>query len=833
MSIITNIVQLEKCVSIYELRKTYDDSVEFITTTDSFPMVTAIRYEGKLNKAITAKIIPKGIKQRVDKLVQNYGDKLKRKWFVAKDELITRLTSVEKMEKGGPGSGRHPEGKSSINLEALKQRANFIADNPNKVTREEYARTTMDWHNNDPESPVNSVNIFGDRANPMVEGDWHWNQLLTEHDNRTKDVAKGGPGSGCNPDSGTCGRPSKGGRIKLNAKNNDELKLEASKLSQKNPNKKIIAYTVFGDAHASVLDRISDETPGNTHLGGYWENGSFKPFSQKETNTYHNWTISSPTDTEKFEKADETVREETTEDKEKKKKIIETILAGLAISLGATALNVYKQAYLLGKERGVSISGEDFTRIISEEDNQKLLNLVNNNQEYLNNFMQDLNENYTKAISNEYTSKEAEEHALANVMTSAESRLGLYALAALGALGLGFTTGIKESNDQLPEDEDEVTGLIWVTNHDDLVCDGCADNDGKFFTFEEFDEEYQNNECLVRCRCAETSVPTTAPAEHFGKSLKYSKLQKGGEGSGSWDGPGSPRFAWTPLAISNEKDSIVEHIWNSKSPFIDSSNSSEVGGLTITAEHLGVLNNKDISEPKNYKVIKELEVIKTSSGTIPMDGSPDITITSSPSVNEEKIRTDFNNALNNYPPHLQKIVTLSTNEIRDVEGSSQSIGGIYVPTQKMNTPRARTIEINRNFKPTFKADKGMILTHEIAHAIDFGIKEKTGIVFSESSVWIDTMKEGTPISRYSMKNPHENFAEHVTAYLYFPEKLKEVNSSAFGVIDNLFKNKIEGLDLKKSDTSTNTDLFVISDDFKGSLVEVLSKLFREKEEKGK
>ena len=102
------IVKLEKPVNLYEIQKSYDDTIEFITDTENFPMVTAIVYEGQLNKAIKAKVNLKGIKLKVDALVQHYDDKLKRKWFVAKEELISKLTSISKMEKGGVGSGCNP-----------------------------------------------------------------------------------------------------------------------------------------------------------------------------------------------------------------------------------------------------------------------------------------------------------------------------------------------------------------------------------------------------------------------------------------------------------------------------------------------------------------------------------------------------------------------------------------------------------------------------------------------------------------------------------------------------------------------------------------------------
>ena len=33
------------------------------------------------------------------------------------------------------------------------------------------------------------------------------------------------------------------------------------------------------------------------------------------------------------------------------------------------------------------------------------------------------------------------------------------------------------------------------------ICPGCEENIGKFFTWNEFDTEYQSNNCLTNCRC--------------------------------------------------------------------------------------------------------------------------------------------------------------------------------------------------------------------------------------------------------------------------------------------------------------------------------------------
>jgi hypothetical protein len=224
--------------------------------------------------------------------------------------------------------------------------------------------------------------------------------------------------------------------------------------------------------------------------------------------------------------------EEDAKESNERKAAIAAIVAGLGTALAGTALDYYRQAYLLGKERGISISGQDFRAAVSEEAAKKIQNFSDGNKEYLNGFMENLNNKFNDTIDQEYATKEAEAEAIKRVAVTAEARLALYVTAILGAFAFGMTDGIKEGEEEKEEGEEEVTGIIWITNHDDAVCEGCASNDGTFFTLEEFEAEYQHNECLTRCRCAEVSEPTTAPSEHFARSVRIKDLVKGGPGSG-------------------------------------------------------------------------------------------------------------------------------------------------------------------------------------------------------------------------------------------------------------------------------------------------------------
>ena len=496
-------------------------------------------------------------------------------------------------------------------------------------------------------------------------------------------------------------------------------------------------------------------------------------------------------------------------DTKKKRAVIAAALAGLGVSLAGNALDYYKRAYLLGKERGVSISGKDFRAAITEEANKKLRGLTADNNEYLKNFMKDLEDKYVEAAQKEYASAEAAKEEARRIAQAHEARLAMYAFAALAALAIGMTDGIKESQpapkeptDAGPTEEPSVavqaeviTGIVWVTSHDDAVCAGCADNDGKFFTFDEFEAEYQQNECLVRCRCAETSVPTTMPPSHFGKSMKLSKLQKGGPGSGC-RGPncGRPKEsdAERDKRHGSEMHEIGKHVYETRP--------------LLSAFGTGVIDSGSIkmAEPKVQPLHSSLDNIVVSAAS--KGRLADFT-------------THVGNQLDNYPEHMQKMLSKSVTRINLSYTMQPNVAGEYDPLEK-------TIEINEapysnpHVGPGRVLRRDVVLTHELAHALDHANADEHGVTFSESRSWKDAMKSGRPITAYAKRNQREYFAESVAAYLYVPDKLKEANPKAYEVLDKFFSNDTKDLVFEKA-VSVRDDS-IIRDDFTDSLAEILA-----------
>ena len=481
---------LEVPVSIHELRKTYDDSVDFVTEVGIYPNVTAIAFDGMLSKAIRGKTALKSIKPRVDRLLELYKRRLFRFWDEHTDALADAVASVD-LTKGGPGSGcqgpncGRPKGSGG----PIAEKNQLLSSVSSHITNSYSAPT------------------------------WASGQCANFSFGLSSYLSSKGIDNEIQMDPG-------GNHVWVRAGN-----------KVLDPDVRGVSYRAEGKPITIDRDKYLNDPQG------FREKYNILLTPRRIDEVRRDFNGHDAGRAEKFEKAEEG------DDTKKKRAVIAAALAGLGASLAGNALDYYKRAYLLGKERGVSISGKEFRAAITEEAGNRLRGLTAENDEYLKNFMKDLEEKYVDAAQKEYASVEAAKEEARRIAQAHEARLAMYAFAALAALALGMTDGIKEAQPapKKPEEPTEgapagdepivveaevITGIVWVTSHDDAVCAGCADNDGKFFTFDEFEAEYQQNECLVRCRCAETSVPTAMPPSHFGKSMKLSKLQKGGPGSG-------------------------------------------------------------------------------------------------------------------------------------------------------------------------------------------------------------------------------------------------------------------------------------------------------------
>ena len=782
--------------------------------------------------------------------------------------------------------------------------------------------------------------------------------------------------------------------------------------------------------------------------------------------------------------------DEENKDSDTRKAVIATIIASLGLSLSDSALDFYRKAYLLGKERGISISGEEFRAAINDEAANKLSNLADTNRDYLDGFMKDLNDKFNDTIDQDYASKEEAAKAIEQVAAGAEARLALYVTAILGALSFGITDGIREGQEEKEPGEPEVTGIIWATNHDDAVCEGCAANDGTFFTLEEFENEYQHNECLTRCRCAEVSEPTTAPAEHFARSARVKDLVKGGPGSGcnpevgtcgrpagtsttdikslvnehikpaerllvgesqttqrktftpfklpnglksdDVDGihkelqakgitgvrgrykilynpnkdeaiafpfskehydafdemvasktiEGNIDVNWSRMGYSTEDNNPCVHLdyWGTSDDFDDAkyknyndtlwsivNNKSfsddvdfetwqlhgpttkkslgewremynlnkggpgsgcnpEVGhcgrptengadndvtsvtnpitGQTVPGveiegqkkpvvhrptefkwgpkqdedlryarisrnldennpqhqEEINELRHKieiraigdyvssrrpvlsvygtavigaetrldakrDFHSPEKFNLVDAFEHIPTDE-TAAQPGSP-LDSLGLGLASHEAFQTYVKSNIKNFPEHLQKRMAKTLTRVELASNMSPNIGGQYFnPKSKI---AQNIVRINAYGSDVKGVDMNAMITHEFAHALDYGMASDSadGITFSDTRTWKNAMSEGRPITTYAKRNQREYFAESVTSYLYTPTKLKKGNPKAFEVLDHLFKNNMDGFTLRKAQEIATDDNDVISDSFDDSVAQVIGMSLKE------
>jgi len=217
--------------------------------------------------------------------------------------------------------------------------------------------------------------------------------------------------------------------------------------------------------------------------------------------------ITNDTTVTKFQKA---AHPYEVEDAEQKKSKLKKHLGKLYLGLSAGASPYFADFYKMGKERGQGLTGQPLDDELSADDNVALQELIEENDGYLDNFINsDLYDAYSEIFDNEYDTEEDFTDALDGVASGNEARLLMYAMAGLGALAVGFSSAVQEAD--ITDGEIEYNGGFWHTAHDDNVCDGCEEQEDHWMTWDEFENEYQTNDCLTNCRCAELFEPAPSP----------------------------------------------------------------------------------------------------------------------------------------------------------------------------------------------------------------------------------------------------------------------------------------------------------------------------------
>lgn len=189
--------------------------------------------------------------------------------------------------------------------------------------------------------------------------------------------------------------------------------------------------------------------------------------------------------------------------KEQKDKVHEAI-AGLVLSMADAAEKPFEAAYGLGKMRGQVLSGQEIDSDMTPENETDVEDLLADNSKYLTNFGNDLTDGLDEAMDEEYPNDASLFRVVeAEFKTPKLLRALMYAGAIYAAMVAGTHAALREAKPH--EGHRVIQGGIWTIHPDEglggEVCAGCEENSGRWFTLEEFQDEYGNNNCLNRCRC--------------------------------------------------------------------------------------------------------------------------------------------------------------------------------------------------------------------------------------------------------------------------------------------------------------------------------------------
>lgn len=196
-------------------------------------------------------------------------------------------------------------------------------------------------------------------------------------------------------------------------------------------------------------------------------------------------------------------------------------LTQLNRSLKSNSRPAFEEVYKLGKIRGQVLSGQELDDELTGDDRRILNDREKWNDDYLNGLTDDLWAEIEEITGKKYDDPQDVINALDEldkIQEKQKRRLPLFA-AAIGSviLGAGTVATSREPEEGLIGDAEdfppleEIKGGFWNTKHDNRVCPGCEENDGKWMTVDQFQEEVGTNQCLTRCRCAELFEITERP----------------------------------------------------------------------------------------------------------------------------------------------------------------------------------------------------------------------------------------------------------------------------------------------------------------------------------
>jgi hypothetical protein len=200
----------------------------------------------------------------------------------------------------------------------------------------------------------------------------------------------------------------------------------------------------------------------------------------------------------------ETKKQEQIVVTEEDKKRVKDYLDQMTNELSDSAYKPYKDAFKLGKIRGQIISRQEIDDDVTDEDDKSLEKELDDNEQYLVAFSNDLQTDLDQIMEQPYDNYEELQAAIkTKVQEKKKSRVLKYAMAIIGLVVLGMVTTLRQAR----EEEGHVRhhGGIWTLHPNEgnggPVCEGCMENEGQFFTLEEFEAEHGTNDCINNCRC--------------------------------------------------------------------------------------------------------------------------------------------------------------------------------------------------------------------------------------------------------------------------------------------------------------------------------------------
>lgn len=203
-----------------------------------------------------------------------------------------------------------------------------------------------------------------------------------------------------------------------------------------------------------------------------------------------------------------------------KDKLIKPEIDKMRKELEQEADSHFSRVFKIGKERAQVLTDQQLDDRLTTRDRKELEAKDKWNKLFVGGLTADLLRRYESILGHKFDEPKELADAIIVAEKKEKRRLPLFAAAVGSVLLAAGTTAaaraVREdpetgrvSPDPIPDPDDGMPigtafdGGIWHTRHDNRVCPGCEENDAKWMTHDQFQDEAGTNECLTRCRCVE------------------------------------------------------------------------------------------------------------------------------------------------------------------------------------------------------------------------------------------------------------------------------------------------------------------------------------------